>query len=477
MRLGAWARVIAPVEISVCCLTFSGWIRLAIPARLGYGVKMTESQKITDRLGGFVSAMRDYPPLIWSFLYFFFLLTGYYVLRPVRDAMGSSAEIQDIFPTWFIEAALSRGIKLSDLTLQVLFTLVFIVIVLIQPFYGALVSRFPRRIFLPVVYGIFMACLIGFYFVFDSAMPGRGAAFFIWVAVFNLFAVTVFWSFMADIYSDGEARRLYGYIGAGGTLGGFLASSIGVANLLLVSCFFLLLCWFCILKLGRWAKQRELQRGLHHDDEALGGSVLTGFRLVFKDPLMRAFAVLMFFGVGVGTLLYNEQVAIARVFYPVDELRTEFFANIDLAINLVSIIVQLFLTRFLLLRFGIVPVLLIPAVFITLGFAIISASPLPFLIAVVQVVTRAGEFSIGKPARETIYTRVDRETRYKAKAFIDTAVYRGGDLAFVWFHKFLAAFGSSTVFIVGIFVSIAMGIGAWKVGKEQAGISDNKPSP
>jgi ATP:ADP antiporter, AAA family len=445
---------------------------------------MTESQRFSDRLSRLKGAIREYPPLIWSFLYFFFLLTGYYVLRPVRDAMGSSADIKDIFPQWFIRSAENYGIALSDLTLQVLFTMTFIVILILQPFYGALVSRFTRRIFLPAVYGIFIACLIGFYFIFYSEMPGRGAVFFVWVAVFNLFAVTVFWSFMADIYSDIEARKLYGYIGAGGTLGGFLGplitkalvNQMGVANLLLVSVAFLVFCLVCILKLGAWAKLRELQRDQNHEEQAIGGSMMAGFKAVLRDPLMRAFALLMFCGVGVGTLLYNEQAAIAKAAYPDAALRTEFFANIDLAINIVSITIQLLLTRFLLTRFGVAKVLLIPAVFITLGFAVISGSPLPFLIAVVQVMTRAGEFSIGKPARETIYTRVDRETRYKTKAFIDTAVYRGGDLSFAWIHKAVAGFGSSVVFLFGVFVAIGMAIGAWQVGKRQAYLKEDKES-
>jgi ATP:ADP antiporter, AAA family len=441
---------------------------------------MTESQKIGDRIGRLARAMRENPPLIWSFLYFFCLLTGYYVLRPVRDAMGSSAEIQDIFPGWFIQWATEHGIALSDLTLQVLFSITFIVILSLQPFYSALVSRFSRRVFLPAVYAIFIACLLAFYFVFDSEMPGRGVTFFVWVAVFNLFAVTVFWSFMADIYTDIEARKLYGYIGAGGTLGGFLGplitrtlvEKVGVANLLLVSVFFIVLCLLCILKLSQWAKAKEMQRGQNNQDVAMGGSIMAGFKAVFYNPLMRAFALLMFCGVGVGTLLYSEQAAIARLAYPLAEQRTEFFANIDLAINILSITIQLLLTRFLLMRYGVAKVLLIPAFFITLGFAIISASPLPFLIAVVQVMTRAGEFSVGKPARETIYTRVDRETRYKAKAFIDTAVYRGGDLTFVWLHKAVAVFGSSIVFLFGVLVALGMGLGAWKVGRQQEQLRD-----
>ena len=203
---------------------------------------------------------------------------------------------------------------------------------------------------------------------------------------------------------------------------------------------------------------------------ASGGArfALTGLRLLREQPLLQAMAIIMFFGVGVGTLLYNEQAAIARRFFPGDAERTAYYANIDLAINLVTILVQVFLTRMLLVRFGVGPVLLIPAVAILLGFAALTASPLPLLVAVVQIVTRAGEFSLAKPARETIYTRVDREVRYKGKAVIDTAVYRGGDLFFVWTHKLLAAFGSAAVFGVGMLVAGAMTFGAWRLIREQA---------
>ena len=206
------------------------------------------------------------------------------------------------------------------------------------------------------------------------------------------------------------------------------------------------------------------------EDEEISDALewLAGLRRVRDEPLLRAMAMVMFFGVGVGTLLYNEQAAIARQFFPGDAERTAYYANIDLAINLVTILVQVFLTRTLLVRFGVAPVLLLPALAILLGFAALTASPLPLLVAVVQIVTRAGEFSLAKPARETIYTRVDREVRYKGKAVIDTAVYRGGDLFFVWTHKLLAAFGSAAVFGVGMLVAGAMTFGAWRLIREQA---------
>lgn len=422
------------------------------------------------------AALHDSPPLLWSFLYFFFLLTGYYMLRPVRDAMGASGDVSAVFPPGLIAWAQSFGIALHEFTLQVLFTGTFIVMVLLQPAYGALVSRFPRRVFLPLVYLVFIACLGGFYWAFLTQLPGRGAVFFIWTAVFNLFAVTVFWSFMSDIYSNAEAKRLYGYIAAGGTVGAILGPVItkllverlGIANMMLVSAGLLALCVLCIVRLGPWARRREQQRGRNLDNEAIGGSMLAGLGLAWRDPLLRALAILMFFGVGVGTLLYNEQRVIALKFFTDDALRTDYYATIDLAVNLLTIAVQVLLTRWLLTRFGVPPLLLIPALAILLGYALLTASPLPVLIAMVQVVTRAGEFSLAKPARETIYTRVDRESRYKAKAVIDTMVYRGADVTFAWVHKALALFGSITVFAGGILIAGGLTYGAWRVVREQA---------
>ena len=445
---------------------------------------MTEPSDTPSRPGGLRHAVESLgvatPALWWSLLYFFCLLTAYYVLRPVRDAMGASADVTAVFPPALVGWAQRSGVDLGGLTLQLLFTATFICMVVLQPVYGALVSRYPRRVFLPVVYLCFIACLGLFYWAFNHELPGRGAAFFVWVAVFNLFAVSVFWSYMADVFDNENAKKVYGYIGAGGTIGALtgpaitrlLVERIGVGPLLLVSVGFLLVCVVCIWKLRPWAIARERAHGEKGGDEAMGGSVLAGLRMVWSDPLLRALALLMFFGVGVGTLLYNEQAAIARKLLD-DATRTAYYARLDLAVNLLTIFIQVFLTRWLMRRFGIAPLLLVPATAILLGFALLAASPLPLLIWVVQVVTRASEFSLAKPARETIYTRVEREARYKAKAVIDTVVYRGGDLTFVWLHKGLAAFGSSVVFTAGIGVALGLTASAWAVIRHQRALPDS----
>ena len=435
---------------------------------------MSDPTATRGRIGRFRSALGESPPLLWSFLYFFCLLSGYYVLRPVREAMGASSDISTLFPPAMIAFFAERGIALKELQLQVLFTCTFLIMLLLQPVYGWLVSRWPRRVFLPAVYGFFIATLLLFYAMFDSGVPGRGMAFFLWITVFNLFAVAVFWSFMADVYDNAEAKRFYGYIGAAGTLGAFLGpfltrllvERVGIANLMLVSAGFLGLCMVCILQLRHYAVRREAARKLASGEVPMGGTVLAGLRLIASEPLLRWMAVLMVFGVGVGTLLYNEQAAIVRQFYPDPERATAFYANIDLAVNALTLLVQVLVTRALLSRFGIAPALLIPGVAIIIGYAALAASPLPLLVAAVQVVTRASEFSLAKPARETIYTRVGREWRYKAGAAIDTVVYRGGDLTFVWVHKFLSAFGSHVVFGVGLLVAGGMTMGALGVLRE-----------
>jgi AAA family ATP:ADP antiporter len=422
-----------------------------------------------------VAALRESPALWWSFLYFFCLLSGYYVLRPVREAMAASADLEAVFPPVLIAWFASHGIALKDFVLQFLFSCVFVIMLVLQPVYGWLVSRFPRRVFLPAVYGFFIATLLGFYALFDSQVPGRGMAFFLWVMVFNLFAVAVFWSFMADVFSNAQARAYYGYIGAAGTIGAFLgplitsalAQRVGIANLMLVSAGFLIICLFCIWRLRHWAVLREREQQLVSGEKPMGGSVLDGLKLIVREPLLRWLAVLVMFGVGVGTLLYNQQASIVRAAFSDPAASTAFFSRIDLAVNALTLLLQLSLTRWLLSRHGIAPALLIPAFAILLGFSVLAASPLPMMVAVVQVLTRASEFSLFKPARETIYTRVDRQWRYKAGAAIDTVVYRGADLSFTWVHKGLSLFGSHVVFVGGVVVAACMTAAAFGVLREE----------
>jgi len=212
---------------------------------------------------------------------------------------------------------------------------------------------------------------------------------------------------------------------------------------------------------------REREQQLVSGEKPMGGSVLDGLKLIVREPLLRWLAVLVVFGVGVGTLLYNQQASIVRAAFSDPAASTAFFSRIDLAVNALTLLLQLSLTRWLLSRHGIAPALLIPAFAILIGFSVLAASPLPMMVAVVQVLTRASEFSLFKPARETIYTRVDRQWRYKAGAAIDTVVYRGADLSFTWVHKALSLFGSHVVFAGGMLVAACMTLAAFGVLREE----------
>ena len=443
---------------------------------------MTPADSASSRLGRLRSALAESPPLLWSFVYFFCLLSGYYVLRPVREAMAASSDVEAVFPPALVAFFAGRGVALGEFTLQFIFSAVFLIMLLLQPVYGWLVSRFARRVFLPVIYGFFIGTLLLFHAMFDSGVPGRGLAFIPWITVFNLFAVAVFWSFMADIYSNAEAKRYYGYIGAAGTLGAFLGpvltrtlvERLGIANMMLVSAALLVVCVACILRLRRYAVAREAERGLASGEKPMGGEVLAGLKLVAREPLLRWLALMVVLGVGVGTLLYNEQNRIARTAFATAEERAAFFSTLDLAVNSLTLVVQLLVTRALMSRFGIAPALLIPGCAIIVGFSILAASPLPLMVGVVQVFTRASEFSLGKPARETIYTRVHREWRYKAGAAIDTVIYRGGDLTFVWFHKFISAFGSSAVFGAGVVIASLMTFSALRLLRHEKRLPEGK---
>ncbi len=426
---------------------------------------------------------RQTPALLWSFLYFFCLLSGYYVLRPVRDAMGASSDVEAVFPRAMIDFFAAHGIALQDLVLQVLATGTFVLVLIAQPLYGALVSNFPRRVFLPVLFGFFIACLLVFYALFHSNISGRGMAFFLWVTVFNVFSVSVFWSFMADVFDSFEARKYYGYIGAAGTVGAFtgpiltrtLAEQVGIANLMLVSAGFLSVCLLCIWRLRQWALQREHRAG-RDNESAMGGEILAGLKLIAKEPLLRWLAAVVFLGVGVGQLLYNQQSMIARDGFATAEERTAFYAGIDIAVNVLTLLVQLFATRWLMTRWGLAPVILIPMGALLLGFAVLTASPLPMMVGIVLVVTRSNEFSLMKPGRETIYTRVDRQWRYKAGASIDTAFYRGGEISFSWIYKALSAFGSQTVFGVGLLVVCVMTLCSLGVLREARALPETRPA-
>jgi AAA family ATP:ADP antiporter len=359
-----------------------------------------------------------------SALAFFFVMTSYYIIRPVRDQLSGAVGSQ---------------------SLPLFYGAVFVVMLLLTPLFGMLVARFRRRPLLGWSYGFFIACLLAFVpaFMAQERIGARelGVLFFVWVSVFNLFVVSLFWSFMADIFSSAQARRVFSLIalgGMGGALFGplvtkLLVRTIGVAPLLLVSALALALALALLLRLST-GHGRNSGGG---SEEAVGGSLWAGVKELWSRPFLRYMALLMLFGDGIGTLAYALVADYAKAHFADAVSRTAFYNDLDLATNLLGALLQLSVTRWLLIRHGAGWGLLLPAlvnVALLVAVALLGGVDVGLLgyavplLAVMSVTTRGFAYGMTKPAVDALYTRVPRETRYKGKNFVETAVWRFGDL-------------------------------------------------
>jgi AAA family ATP:ADP antiporter len=381
------------------------------------------------------------PAVAWAFAYFFLLLCSYYILRPVRDALAVEAGTQ---------------------ALQWLFTATFVAMLALVPVFGWLCARLPRTKLLPVVYGFFALNLIGF------AVSLPPMVFFVWLSVFNLFAVSVFWSFMSDIFGTAQAARLYGAIAAGGSCGAIagplvaaiLAKPLGHAGLLLLSAALLALTIACVMMLARWSRAHP-RTGEPAQEAPLGGSIIAGARAALTSPFLLAICAYLLCYTALSTALYFQQVAIVKDAVPEPAERTRLFASVDLVVNSLTLVIQV-------LAFSRLTALLSPGWLLAVvplislaGFVWLGATPTLAALIAFGVARRVGEFAVSKPARETLFTIVPREERYKAKNFIDTVVYRGGDAASGWLF---GALGAATAFVAAlislVWTAIAFYLGA-----------------
>jgi len=364
---------------------------------------------------------------LWSFAYFFALLAAYYVLRPVRDQMAIAGGIQAL--PW-------------------LFTATFAAMLVAQPLYGALVARLPRRRFIAVVYHFFAANLALFWLLLQLGIEPVAVArvFFVWVSVFSLFAVAVFWSFMADLFDSEQGKRLFGFIGAGGTAGSLLgpvvtlalSGPLGPANLLLVALALLELAVLCVYVLERTTGAPQ---GPRRDERVIGGSAFSAVAEIVRSPYLlglAAWASLLSFG---ATTLYFAQAHVVAAEVHSAAAQTRVFAGVDLAVSVLTLATQIFATGRFLERFGIgVASAALPLVYL-LGFGCLAFSPTLAVVLVFQVAQRWMNFAIANPARQVFFTVVDREEKYKAKTFIDVVVYRGSDALYGWLFESLQAIG------------------------------------
>jgi AAA family ATP:ADP antiporter len=379
--------------------------------------------------------------VLWSSAYFFFVLSAYYVIRPIRDEMGVAAGVERL--AWLFSGTLAAMLCL-------------------HPVYARLVARLPRRRFVPLTYRFFIVTLLVFFLLLHLAAPGQavwiGRAFYVWTSVFNLFVVSVFWSFMADLYAPSQGRRLFGMVAVGGTAGAILGSALttalvgwlGPVNLLLVSALLLEAAGRASGALerheGRVAEaaaeegDRGAPRRAVHGGQAIGGGDLEGIRHVLASPYLLGIAALMLLFTVVSTFLYFQQAAIVAGAFPGDRAaRTRLFAALDLAVNALTLVTQVFLTGRILRRVGIGAGLGFLPLLSAAGFAALAAAPVLGVVAPFQVLRRAGHFAVDRPAREVLYTVLPRTDKYKAKNLNDTFVYRAGDQVGAWAYTLLAS--------------------------------------
>ena len=397
---------------------------------------------------------------LWAFAYFFCLLCSYYVLRPVRDEMG-------------IQGGLDK--------LSWLFTGTFLAMLAAVPLFGWASSRFPRRRLLPIVYLFFASNLVIFYALMESglAQAAVAQAFFIWVSVFNLFVVSVFWSFMADLFRNEQAKRLYGFIAAGGSTGALagplvtatLAPSIGPANLLPVSAVLLCATVICIHRLAQWSKRNPAERRSPPEnvEEPLGGNIFSGITLALQSPYLIGICIYVMLGTLLGTFLYFHQANIMAVEVPSSGERTALFAKIDLAVNALTFFCQLFVVARLVNRYSVGLALIILPLVGAVGFFVIGLYPTLAALVVFQVIRRAGEYAIARPAREMLFTVLNREEKYKSKNVIDTVIFRGGDAASGWlFEGFrMLGLGFSGIAFVAVPIALLWAGTGWMLGRTQ----------
>ena len=358
--------------------------------------------------------------VLLSFAFVFTILASYYILRSIRDGLASD---------W------------TDVELSTIWTFTFFISFLVVALYGFACSKIKFKYLVPGVYAFFALTFFSLYILINTLPEFKltNQIFYVWVSVFSLLNISVFWSFMADIYSKQQATRLFGFIAAGSSLGAIfgptisllLATKIGSYNLILVSASLLIVPVFIATVLEKIrASDLGTQEKNQGYDQPLGANILSGFKEFALNRLLLGIGIFIVLYTGISTFIYFELKNIL-VDYNQD-LRTQIWAGMDLAVNVLAVLTAMFATSRLATRFGLSVTLPLVPIIIILGLLIVAVSPILWVVVGLQIVRRAGEYSITKPAREMLFTIVDRESRFKAKSVIDVVVYRAGDIFWAW---------------------------------------------
>lgn len=396
---------------------------------------------------------KEISALLISCGYFYLVLCAYYIVRPIRSEM-----------------VIANGVS----NIQWLMLMTMFVLLLITPIFGWVTTRFKTRQFLSYCTLFFVSNLVVFYFLFnvEQRSPTVTRMFFIWVNVFNMFIVSLFWSFMNDVFSQGQSKRLFAFIAAGGTAGAIsgpiittsLVEALGLAPLLLISAGFLAASVACVVWLSRWHNVdfKPLSSSIAQNhvvkNKALKGSIWGGFLLIVRSPYLMCICLLItLYAVSI-TFVEIQQAKLVEQTFALASERTKLFSQVDFAVNVLALVFQLFLTSRIISWIGYRATLMIVPIGITLGFGLMATVPTLAIIIGVEVFRRAGDYSIMKPTREMLFSVVTREEKYKAKNFIDTAILRTGNASSAWAYTGIKAAGASAHSIAAI--SLALGV-AW----------------
>lgn len=394
-----------------------------------------------------------------SFVLVLMLMGSYYILRPVRDALASD---------W------------TDAEVSVLWTITFFLSTFVVYLYGIAVSRIRFAQLVPSVYALFALSFVLFY-IGTQALTERvllDKAFYLWISLFSLFHISVFWSFMADIFSKGQAKRLFGFIGAGASIGAilgptavnFLVTDLGTDPLLLIAAGLVV----AVLPLIHWLQHLKFAE-LHNqgvavnpaDLQAIGGSPIAGFEEFFKSRYLLGIGLFIFLYTSIGSFVYFE---LKNLLADYDRAtRTQIWSQMDLVVNSLTVLVAMFATGRMAKHLGMPFTLASVPVLIGIGMLMLAAAPMVAVVITVQIIRRAGNYAVSRPAREMLFTAVDREVRFKAKPVIDIVIYRGGDMLNAWAFTGLTAglgLGMGPVALVGVGIAALWALTGIYLGRQ-----------
>jgi AAA family ATP:ADP antiporter len=401
------------------------------------------------------------PALAWAWLYIFSLLSSYYILRPIRDQMGVAGGVNN---------------------LQWLFTGTLVGMLVLNLPFSYLVKIFPRERFIAISYRFFSANILLFALALYLATPEQtiwiGRVFFIWTSIFNLFVISIFWQMIVDMFTAEQGKRLFGFIAAGATLGAISGSAFTVSTvghlspgyLMVGSAIMIEVAVLCVRRLSLLSSSlSERPPSEQGDEKPVGGTLLAGFRDALASSYLLNVSLFLLLYAVTSTFLYFQQADVVSRAFASRAAQTQFFATVDLGVNILTLAIQIFLTGRILRWFGVSPTLsMLPAASV-IGFGAVALVPSLASVVAFQMIRRAGNFAIARPTREILFTVLPREDRYKAKSFIDTAIYRLGDQIGAWSFALLSylKLGATEISIVAAVTSAVWLANSWWLGRRQ----------